>query len=109
MQSPDVKYDTPYRAASNNSFGDAGIKCYGINTDTVTHTYPAIMQTNELTDECSKPMISNDNNDKNFQPVLSLFPSNWRAVFSQEYQQTYYVHRDPASGAETSSWTLPYS
>lgn len=34
-------------------------------------------------------------------------PPGWYSVFSQDYKQTYYVYRDPATGAECTTWARP--
>nr|CCC94203.1 conserved hypothetical protein [Trypanosoma congolense IL3000] len=40
-------------------------------------------------------------------PQLAQVPSDWRVVFSEEYQRNYYVFCDPVTGQQTSSWELP--
>ncbi|KEG10852.1 hypothetical protein DQ04_03221020 [Trypanosoma grayi] len=40
------------------------------------------------------------------QPTKEVLPPGWRAVYSEQYQRMYYVHRDPVTGVEVSSWEV---
>ncbi|EKF32503.1 hypothetical protein MOQ_003644 [Trypanosoma cruzi marinkellei] len=58
-------------------------------------------------DNPQNPLYANVGVSATQQPDLKKpLPPGWRAIYSTEYERYYYVHRDPVTGVEVSSWEL---